>query len=98
MITGRLETVRSYLEMSHEKEVFLHGVQALTYHHPTIDEGDVSQHIPKDDQDGNYETSRTDIERTIMSRETALHMVACEMYPEMVEWLNCSLTLVLIRM
>ncbi|EXL65275.1 hypothetical protein FOPG_18491 [Fusarium oxysporum f. sp. conglutinans race 2 54008] len=87
MIMGRLQTVRSYLETSQEKDIFLHGVQAFTYRHPIIDEGDTSQNILKDDQDGNNEATPTEIERTTTSGETVLHMAACEMYPELVDLL-----------
>ncbi|RYC79446.1 hypothetical protein BFJ63_vAg17670 [Fusarium oxysporum f. sp. narcissi] len=87
MIMGRLQTVRSYLETSHEKDIFLHGVQAFAYRHPSIDESDASQNITKDDQDGNHETTQTERERITTSGETALHMAACEMHPEMVKLL-----------
>ncbi|SPJ73913.1 uncharacterized protein FTOL_03643 [Fusarium torulosum] len=87
MVMGRLQTVRSYLETSQEKDIFLHGVEAFTYRHPSIDEGDASQNILNSDQDGNHEDTRTEIETTMTSGITALYMAACEMYPEMVELL-----------
>jgi hypothetical protein len=87
MIMDRLPTVRSYLKTSHEKDIFLHGVQTFAYRHPSIDESDASQNIPKDDQDGNHEATRTEREIITTSGETALHMAACEMYPEMVKLL-----------
>jgi hypothetical protein len=87
MIAGRLQTVRSYLETSPEKDIFLHGVEAFTNRRSIIDEGDASQNILNIDQDESHEATRTDIERTTTSGKTALHIAACEMYPEMVKLL-----------
>jgi hypothetical protein len=87
MIMGRLQAVRSYLETSKEKDIFIHGVEAFVYRYPSIDEDDTSQNIPNIDQDRSHEAARIDIERTTTSGKTALYMAACEMYLEMVELL-----------
>lgn len=87
MIMGRLQAVRSYLETSPEKDIFLHGVKACSPCQPNIDERNASQNINKDDQDGNHKPTQVEMKKTTTSGETTLHMAACEMYPEVVELL-----------
>ncbi|KAH7231300.1 uncharacterized protein BKA55DRAFT_598575 [Fusarium redolens] len=62
-------------------------IAAFAYRHSSIDESDASQNVTEDDRDGNNETTQTERERITTSGETALHMAACEMYPEMVKLL-----------
>ncbi|CAH0055803.1 unnamed protein product [Clonostachys solani] len=86
MSNGRLEAVRSYLETSHEKNIFLHGVQASVFAQSEVYEGSACQDI-EDGQDGNCDPSEAEIEETITSGVTALHLAACERHPEMVKLL-----------
>jgi hypothetical protein len=79
MITGELETARSYLEMSYEKGVFSMACRISFIVIPQLMKAaPVRTYILKDDPDGNHKTTRTEIERTITSGETALHIAACE--------------------
>ncbi|RGP68721.1 hypothetical protein FSPOR_5192 [Fusarium sporotrichioides] len=87
MVLGELQNVRSYLETSQEKDLFLHGVDAFTIRYHRVDEGDASGNILEDNQDESQEGTEKEIEETTTMGETALHMAACEQYPEMVKLL-----------
>ncbi|UKZ88194.1 uncharacterized protein TrAFT101_003956 [Trichoderma asperellum] len=87
MIGGRVEAVRSYLETSREKDIFLHGVKASQDCQYDIDEWDAYQDLLKSGQAGDLEPPEKRIVETSTSGVTALHMAACEKYPEMVKLL-----------
>ncbi|EHL00136.1 putative Potassium channel AKT1 [Glarea lozoyensis 74030] len=75
MVTGNIENVRRYLDVSADSEIFLHGVDAW---------------ITKVDSDDEHDSSLTSKEQNDLiqtSGETALHYAACEMYPQMLELL-----------
>ncbi|KAL6908717.1 DYW family of nucleic acid deaminases domain-containing protein [Trichoderma evansii] len=87
MIRGKVEAVRSYLEASSEKDIFLHGVEAFQCRRHDIHEWDAYQDLLERGQAGDLEPPEERIVETSTSGKTALHMAAREMYPEMVKLL-----------
>ncbi|KAI1397428.1 hypothetical protein F4819DRAFT_472064 [Hypoxylon fuscum] len=80
MCEGMVNYVRHYLESSSETKIFLYGVEAWR----------VEPHdgfVRSDDDNGHdiYGPRSSKQERIETSGKTALHMAACEIYPEMVE-------------
>ncbi|KAH8654774.1 hypothetical protein BGZ61DRAFT_316041, partial [Ilyonectria robusta] len=77
MVQGKLPYIREYLETSQEAEIFLHGIESW----------EISQHYSseEDDEDGEEASAEDNTVKT--SGTTALHMAACEAYPQMVKLL-----------
>ncbi|CAI6091002.1 unnamed protein product [Clonostachys chloroleuca] len=86
MINGRLEVVRSYLETSDEKDIFLHRVQAAVFTQSKVYEWSTGEDI-EDGQDRNGDPSEAEIKETTTDGVTALHLAACERHPEIVKLL-----------
>lgn len=86
MICGRVQAVRSYLETSVEKDIFLHGVEATETRRPDIDEWDAYLNLGYDRR-REHNPPEMKIVETTTRGVTALHMAACEMYPDMVRLL-----------
>lgn len=74
VVRGNVEYVRQYLDSFIESDIFLHGVEALDVHY--LDGLD-----PPHDDDANDFGSPNE-EHVQISGKTALHFVACEMYPQ----------------
>lgn len=72
MVHGNVSYVRKYLETSTEARTFLHGVESWTRLLSEM----------SDDEAGEADPTKTAVET---SGTTALHMAACEQYPEMVD-------------
>lgn len=87
MVLGRVQAVRSYLETSSEKDIFLHGVEASEWLEHDGDEWDAYQDLCERGQAGELEPPEMKIAKSTTSGVTALHMAACEKYPEMVKLL-----------
>lgn len=71
MVQGNVAYVQKYLEASSDAKIFLHGVESWT--------GMPSE--ASDDEDGEANSTKPAVET---SGTTALHMAACEQYPETV--------------
>ncbi|GFP52323.1 delta-latroinsectotoxin-Lt1a [Trichoderma asperellum] len=87
MIGGRVKAVRSYLETSPEKDIFLHGVETSQRRQHDIGEWDAYQDLLKSGRAGDLEPSEEKIVETPTSGITTLHMAARGKYPEMVKLL-----------
>lgn len=87
MVMGRIKELRAYLETSSEKDLFLHGVKASQWRSHDIDEWDAYQDLLQSGKAENIEPPEKRIFNTSTSGETALHMAAYEMYPDIVKLL-----------
>jgi hypothetical protein len=79
MLLGKTQEVRSYLEISSNKDIFLHGVQASQQWNTYQD--------LKRGKAGDLKPPGKKIVETTSSGKTTLHIAACGMYPEMVKLL-----------
>lgn len=87
MVMGRIKELRAYLETSSEKDLFLHGVDASQWRSHDIDEWDAYLDLLQSSEAENIEPPEERIVNTSTSGETALHMAACEMHPDIVKLL-----------
>ena len=83
MVNGRIEAVRAYLETSPEKDIFLHGVDAMEVSRDDIDAWDAYRDLCNSGKGENVEPPEPTTEIKTYG-VTALHMAACEMYPKIV--------------
>lgn len=87
MVMGRIKELQAYLETSSEKDLFIHGVQASQWRSHDIDEWDAYQDLLASGEAENPEPPEKKVVETSTSGKTALHMAACEMYPDIVKLL-----------
>jgi hypothetical protein len=71
--------VRQYLDSSTELDIFLYGVKAWDVHYPN------GLDPPRDDDANDFDSQNE--ENVQMSGKTALHLAACETYPQVLELL-----------
>ncbi|PON27343.1 hypothetical protein TGAM01_v203724 [Trichoderma gamsii] len=87
MIKGRIKKLRAYLETSTEKDIFLHGVKASQWRSHDIDEWDAYQDLICSGKAKDVEPPEEKIINISTFGETALHLAACKMYPDIVKLL-----------
>ncbi|KAK1250162.1 hypothetical protein MKX08_010165 [Trichoderma sp. CBMAI-0020] len=80
MVMGRIKELKAYLEALSEKDIFLHGVH-------NEDEWDAYLDLVESGEAENREPPEKKLLEISTSGQTALHMAACEMHPEIVKLL-----------
>ncbi|KAB5536106.1 putative potassium channel AKT1 [Coniochaeta sp. 2T2.1] len=82
MVQGNVQCVRHYLGSSTEADIFLHGVEAYDL---TSDTGTPWDNDANNEEADDFDSPNEDYVQH--SGKTALHLAACEAFPEMLELL-----------